>query len=108
MLSQADECSGSTVIWNITDECCLPLTRFIYPSTESEFPRLQPLLEYYTDLSKISEAQFDTKFLLQYLVCDNQRQNSVKKHGSKAKENKEVHKTNNKGAGSTSTLCTTS
>lgn len=49
----------------------------------------KPLLEYYTNLSskQISEVQFDTNFVLKYLICDNLNQNSVKNLVIKAREN---------------------
>lgn len=49
----------------------------------------KPLLEYYTSLSKtqIAQAQYDTTFVLKYIICDNQNNNSVKNLVSKAREN---------------------
>ncbi len=49
----------------------------------------RPLLEYYTDLSKnqIVQSQYDTNFVLKYIICDNQNSNSVKNLVIKAREN---------------------
>ena len=49
----------------------------------------RPLLEYYTDLSKtqIVQSQYDTNFVLKYIVCDNLNANSVKNLVVKAREN---------------------
>ncbi|MDD5150262.1 MAG: alpha-E domain-containing protein [Flavobacterium sp.] len=49
----------------------------------------KPLLEYYTDLShnQIIQAQYDTSFVLKYIVCDSQNNNSVKNLIIKAREN---------------------
>lgn len=49
----------------------------------------KPLLEYYTDLSQkqIIQAQYDTSFVLKYIVCDSQNHNSVKNLIIKAREN---------------------
>jgi len=49
----------------------------------------KPLLEHYTDLSKnqMIQSQFDTNFVLKYIICDNQNNNSVKNLVIKAREN---------------------
>lgn len=49
----------------------------------------KPLLEYYTNLSKsqIAQSQYDTNFVLKYIICDNQNNNSVKNLVVKAREN---------------------
>jgi uncharacterized alpha-E superfamily protein len=70
----------------------LSLNTFYLLSFDKELEDSQgykPLLEYYTDLSskQISEVQFDTIFVLKYMVCDNQNQNSVKNLIIKAREN---------------------
>jgi uncharacterized alpha-E superfamily protein len=75
-----------------TDGMLLSLNTFYILSFDKELEDSQgykPLLEYYTDLSKkrISETQFDTNFVVKYLVCDNQNQNSVKNLVIKAREN---------------------
>lgn len=75
-----------------TDGMLLTLNTFYILSFDKELEDSQgykPLLEYYTNLSKkqISEVQFDTNFVLKYLVCDNQNLNSVKNLIIKAREN---------------------
>jgi uncharacterized alpha-E superfamily protein len=54
-----------------------------------DFHGYKPVLEYYTDLTEkqIRDAQFDTNFVLKYMVCNNQNQNSVKNLILKAREN---------------------
>jgi uncharacterized alpha-E superfamily protein len=49
----------------------------------------KPLLEYYTNLSqdKIYSVQYDTTYVLKYIICDNQNDNSVKNLVVKAREN---------------------
>lgn len=49
----------------------------------------KPLLEYYTDLSQkqIGQIQYDSTFVLKYVICDNQNHNSVKNLVTKAREN---------------------
>jgi len=49
----------------------------------------KPLLEYYTDLSEtqIIQSQYDTNFVLKYIVSDNLNTNSVKNLVVKAREN---------------------
>ncbi|KQX08655.1 hypothetical protein ASC72_03615 [Flavobacterium sp. Root420] len=49
----------------------------------------KPLLEYYTNLSqdKIYSIQYDTTYVLKYIICDNQNDNSVKNLVVKAREN---------------------
>jgi len=48
-----------------------------------------PLLNYYTNLTpeKIDEVQYDTAFVLKYIICDSQNHNSVKNLIIKAREN---------------------
>lgn len=75
-----------------TDEMLLSLQTFYILSFDKELDDSQgyrPLLEYYTDLSskRISEVQFDSTFVLKYMVCDNQNHNSVKNLITKAREN---------------------
>lgn len=75
-----------------TDGMLLSLNTFYILSFDKELEDSQgykPLLEYYTDLSKkqISEAQFDTNFVVKYLVCNSQNHNSVKNLVIKAREN---------------------
>lgn len=75
-----------------TDGMLLSLNTFYILSFDKELEDSQgykPLLEYYTDLSKkqITEAQFDTNFVIKYLVCNNQNHNSVKNLIIKAREN---------------------
>ena len=49
----------------------------------------KPILNYYTNLTqeKIKEVQYDTSFVLKYLICDNLNHNSVKNLVVKAREN---------------------
>jgi uncharacterized alpha-E superfamily protein len=75
-----------------TDGMLLSLNTFYILSFDKELEDSQgykPLLEYYTDLSQkqISEAQFDTNFVVKYLICNNQNHNSVKNLVIKAREN---------------------
>ncbi len=57
----------------------------------------KPLLEYYTDLSRnqIVQSQYDTNFILKYIICDNQNSNSVKNLVVKARENAGLPEQNN-------------
>lgn len=75
-----------------TDGMLLSLNTFYILSFDKDIEDSQgykPLLEYYTDLTKeqISSNQFDTKFVVKYLICDNKNQNSVKNLILKAREN---------------------
>lgn len=75
-----------------TDGMLLSLNTFYILSFDKDIEDSQgykPLLEYYTDLTKeqISLNQFDTKFVVKYLICDNKNQNSVKNLILKAREN---------------------
>jgi uncharacterized alpha-E superfamily protein len=75
-----------------TDGMLLSLNTFYILSIDKDiedFHGYRPLLEYYTNLTdkQISDAQFDTNFVLKYLVCDNLNQNSVKNLIIKAREN---------------------
>jgi uncharacterized alpha-E superfamily protein len=49
----------------------------------------KPLLKYYTDLTneQINEIQYDTNFVLKYIICDSLNHNSVKNLVVKAREN---------------------
>ena len=49
----------------------------------------KPLLQYYTDLTKeqIVQSQYDSNFVLKYIICDNHNINSVKNLVKKAREN---------------------
>lgn len=74
------------------DGMLLTLHSFYILSFDKEMNDAQgykPLLEYYTNLSpnQISQTQFDTTFVLKYIVCDNTNSNSVKNLLSKAREN---------------------
>lgn len=74
------------------DGMILTLNTFYILSFDKEMNDSQgykPLLEYYTDLSKnqIVQSQYDTNFVLKYIICDNQNSNSVKNLIVKAREN---------------------
>jgi uncharacterized alpha-E superfamily protein len=74
------------------DGMLLTLNTFYILSFDKEMNDSQgykPLLEYYTDLSKnqIVQSQYDTNFVLKYIICDNQNSNSVKNLVIKAREN---------------------
>lgn len=60
-----------------------------FDKESNDYQGYKPLLEHYTDLSaeKIAEAQFDTNFVLKYVICDNSNPNSVKNLITKAREN---------------------
>lgn len=49
----------------------------------------KPLLKYYTNLTQdqINEVQYDTNFVLKYIICDSSNHNSVKNLVVKAREN---------------------
>jgi uncharacterized alpha-E superfamily protein len=75
-----------------TDGMMLTLNTFYILSFDKEIDDNQgfkPLLEYYTDLpkEKIKEVQYDTTFILKYIICDSQNHNSVKNLVIKAREN---------------------
>jgi uncharacterized alpha-E superfamily protein len=75
-----------------TDGMLLTLNTFYILSFDKETNDslgYKPLLEYYTDLSQeqISQSQYDTNFVLKYIICDNQNHNSVKNLVIKAREN---------------------
>lgn len=75
-----------------TDGMLLTLNTFYILSFDKELGDslgYKPLLEYYTNLSdrQISQSQYDTTFVLKYVVCDSQNQNSVKNLVIKAREN---------------------
>ena len=55
----------------------------------NDYQGYKPLLEYYTSMSQeqISEVQYDTAFVLKYIICDVQNTNSVKNLITKAREN---------------------
>jgi uncharacterized alpha-E superfamily protein len=74
------------------DGMLLTLNTFYILSFDKEIMDSQgykPLLEYYTDLSKkqIVQSQYDTNFVLKYIICNNQNSNSVKNLVIKAREN---------------------
>lgn len=74
------------------DGMLLTLNTFYILSFDKEINDSQgykPLLGYYTDLSKnqIVQSQYDTNFVLKYIICDNQNSNSVKNLVIKAREN---------------------
>jgi uncharacterized alpha-E superfamily protein len=75
-----------------TDGMLLTLNTFYILSFDKEMEDslgYKPLLEYYTSLSptQISQAQYDSTYVLKYIVCDSQNQNSVKNLVTKAREN---------------------
>jgi uncharacterized alpha-E superfamily protein len=75
-----------------TDGMLLTLNTFYILSFDKELNDTQgykPLLEHYTDLppETINEVQYDTNFVLKYIICDNHNQNSVKNLVIKAREN---------------------
>ena len=75
-----------------TDGMLLTLNTFYILSFDKEMNDSQgykPLLEYYTDLtrSQIAQTQYDTNFVLKYIICDNINHNSVKNLVIKAREN---------------------
>ncbi len=75
-----------------TDGMLLTLNTFYILSFDKEMEDslgYKPLLEYYTNLSErqISQAQYDSTYVLKYIVCDSQNQNSVKNLIIKAREN---------------------
>lgn len=75
-----------------TDGMLLTLNTLYIMSFDKEVDDHQgykPLLENYTSLSKekIAEVQFDTNFVLNYIICDNLNSNSVKNLITKAREN---------------------
>ena len=74
------------------DGMLLTLNTFYILSFDKEMNDSQgyrPLLEYYTNLSKtqIVQSQYDTNFVLKYVICDNQNGNSIKNLIVKAREN---------------------
>jgi uncharacterized alpha-E superfamily protein len=74
------------------DGMLLTLNTFYILSFDKEMNDSQgykPLLEYYTNLSKtqIVQSQYDTNFVLKYIICDNQNSNSIKNLVVKAREN---------------------
>jgi len=74
------------------DGMVLTLHTFYILSFDKEMNDSQgykPLLEYYTDLTKeqIIQSQYDSNFVLKYIICDNQNVNSVKNLVRKAREN---------------------
>ncbi len=60
-----------------------------FDKESNDYQGYKPLLEYYTNLSdeKVAEVQFDTNFVLKYIICDNSNNNSVKNLITKAREN---------------------
>lgn len=74
------------------DGMLLTLNTFYILSFDKEMNDSQgykPLLEYYTDLSRnqVVQSQYDTNFVLKYIICDNQNSNSIKNLVIKAREN---------------------
>lgn len=55
----------------------------------NDYQGYKPLLKYYTDLypEYIAQYQFDTNFVLKYIICDSNNHNSVKNLITKAREN---------------------
>ena len=75
-----------------TDGMLLTLNTFYILSFDKELNDSQgyrPLLEYYTDLPKkqIIESQYDSNFVLKYIISDNHNVDSVKNLVRKAREN---------------------
>lgn len=75
-----------------TDGMLLTLHTFYILSFDKELNDSQgyrPLLEYYTDLPKnqIIESQYDSNFVLKYIISDNHNVDSVKNLVRKAREN---------------------
>ena len=75
-----------------TDGMLLTLNTLYILSFDKEtndYQGYKPLLEYYTTLSfdKIKEVQYDTNFVLNYIICDDNNNNSVKNLITKAREN---------------------
>ena len=75
-----------------TDGMLLTLNTLYILSFDKEtndYQGYKPLLEYYTTLSfdKIKEVQYDTNFVLNYIICDDKNNNSVKNLITKAREN---------------------
>lgn len=74
------------------DGMLLTLNTFYILSFDKEMNDSQgykPLLEYYTDLSKnqIVQSQYDTHFVVKYIICDSHNLNSVKTLVIRAREN---------------------
>lgn len=55
----------------------------------NDYQGYKPLLEYYTDLSpeEIEKVQFDSNFVLKYIICDANNNNSVKNLITRSREN---------------------
>jgi uncharacterized alpha-E superfamily protein len=75
-----------------TDGMLLTLSTSYILSFDKESEDCQgykPLLNCYTDLTQdqINEVQYDTDFVLKFIICDNLNQNSVKNMIIKAREN---------------------
>ncbi|MFV5687419.1 alpha-E domain-containing protein [Flavobacterium sp. ZT3R25] len=75
-----------------TDGMLLTLNTFYILSFDKETNDSQgykPLLEHYTDLTmeQINQVQYDTNFVLKYIICDSPNHNSVKNLVIKAREN---------------------
>lgn len=75
-----------------TDGMLLTITTLYKMSFDKEIDDYQgykPLLDYYTYLSssEIKEVQYDTDFVLKYIICDAKNQNSVKNLITRAREN---------------------
>ncbi len=75
-----------------TDGILLSLQTFYILSFDKEMKDsmgYRPILEYYTGLTnnQINESQYDSNFVLKYIICDNYNVNSVKNLIKKAREN---------------------
>ncbi len=75
-----------------TDGMLLTINTLYHMSFDKEINDYQgykPLLEFYTSLSseEIKEVQYDTDFVLKYVICDVKNENSVKNLITKAREN---------------------
>ena len=75
-----------------TDGMILTLNTSYILSLDKETDDCQgykPLLKYYTNLTQdqINEVQYDTNFVLKYIICDSSNTNSVKNLVVKAREN---------------------
>ena len=75
-----------------TDGILLTLNTLYILSLDKEtndYQGYKPLLEYYSDLSynEITKVQYDTNFVLNYILCDVKNPNSVKNLITKSREN---------------------
>ncbi len=60
-----------------------------FDQESNDYQGYKPLLEYYTDLDpeEIKRVQYDTAFVLKYIICDVKNNNSVKNLITRAREN---------------------